>query len=254
MKTIPILFLSMMFTLSAWGFDVPRLQGPVMDQANLFGPREERAMEGMIRNLFSRSLAQVQVLTVKDLQGLSIEEASIKITDQWKLGTKDKDNGILILVALKERKVRIEVGQGLEGVIPDAVASRIIQDTVLPLFRQGAPGTAILSAVTVIQGFIYTDAGIKDEEASAGPSNFGAEVQTLRAKAEKFFAILFFIIIILANVFGRGRRGRFLRGVGYGTAAGWGAGRGGFGGGFGGGGGWSGGGGGFSGGGASGGW
>jgi len=225
-----------------------------MDQAGLFASREERAMEMMIRNLFAKGLAQVQVLTLPSLEGLAIEEASIKITDQWKLGTKDKDNGVLILIAVGERKVRIEVGQGLEGVIPDAIANRIIQDTVLPLIRQGAPGTAILSAVTQIQSLVYAEAGLASEDSSGANESLIGQARSVRAKAEKFFAILFFIIIILSNVFGRGRRGRFLRGVGYGTTAGWGAGRGGFGGGFGGGGGWSGGGGGFSGGGASGGW
>lgn len=217
--------------------------GPVIDQAGLLRIQDEAEIEKLLRQAQDSGLAQIQVLTVPNLQGETIEQASIQIVDQWKLGTAKGDNGVLILVAKEERKVRIEVGQGLEGVLPDITAKRIVSDVMIPFFRQGQFSQGIYAGtLAVLQGIDPKMAGDKEQYIEVVPDK----------KADRFhlhIKILILIFFIFIAFIGRGGRGRRLRGGGFyggfGGGGGWSGG---------GGGGWSGGGGGFSGGGASGGW
>lgn len=229
----------------AWGqFQVPALTGPVVDQAGMLSPRTQRGMENLLRQLQESGGTQLQVLTIPDLGGLSIEEVGIKVTDAWKLGTGKDDNGVLLLVAAKERRVRIEVGQGREGVLPDITASRIIREVIVPGFREGNADRALTAGVFAI--LHYTDPEFAEKRGEAVP----AQGVSKGKKLEMIVWLIFILIFILPSLlFGR-RRG--LMGLGGGLAGGGFGGLGG--GGFGGGGGWGGGGGGFSGGGASGGW
>lgn len=207
---------------------------------------DEAELEKLLRQIQNAGLAQIQVLTVPSLQGETIEQASIQIVDKWKLGTEKGDNGVLILVAKDERKIRIEVGQGLEGVIPDITAKRIVSDLMVPFFRQGQFSQGIYAGtLAVIQA---VDPTVADEK--------GQYTEVVPDKKSQRFNLLINILVLVVMIFiafiGRGGRSRRLRGGGfYGGFGGGGFGGGGFGGG---GGGWSGGGGGFSGGGASGGW
>ena len=84
------------------------------------------------------------------LEDETIESYSIKVVDEWKLGSKDKDNGVLLLVATLDRKVRIEVGRGLEGDLPDALAGRIIRAGIIPFFKQGQTGAGVLVGLSLI--------------------------------------------------------------------------------------------------------
>lgn len=214
-------------------FKTPWLSGPVIDEAQLLTPAHKAEIEQSLQTFNQRDMAQVQVYITNSLQGLPIEQASIEIVEEWKLGTKEKDNGLLFLISPTDRKMRIEVGQGLEGILPDAYAKRITEDIVVPYFREGQMSEGVFQGVRGI--FAVLD---------------GKELQTLAkpraAQNRKGVSLPFWVIIplwILVIFFGRlgGGRRRFKDG-------GW-IGGGGFGGG--GGGGWSGGGGGFSGGGSS---
>lgn len=240
-------------------FVVPRLTGPVVDEASILdGATAERLDQGL-RTLRDQTGTQITVLTVQSLGGEEIEQASIKTTDAWKLGSKKGDKGILLLVAPNERRVRIEVGQGLEGSLPDAYSNRIVRDVITPSFKQGDYSGGVLRGVMAIVHFTNPDVdanalfGAAPETRADPRARRGLDLGTM-------FWIVFFIIVILSSLFrgGGGGRGRRLSGwegaaLGYGlgrASSGWGGG----GSGGGGGGGWSGGGGGFSGGGASGGW
>jgi uncharacterized protein len=259
------LFSTFWFVLTLTGaaqaaeFQVPALSGPVVDEAKIIDPRSSQVLESAIRALRDKGGSQLTVLTVPSLEGLEIEQASIKVTDKWKLGGAKADKGILLMVAPKEHKVRVEVGQGLEGVLTDLDSKRIIEESILPLFKRGDYGGGIL--VGVFQIARKTDPDINLSEYLEGhetnpqgrsferhPRTFiGLLLLFLLSHPALFLIVLVVFIFILSR---GGGRGGFGGGGGW-SGSSWGGG-GGFGGG--GGGGWSGGGGGFSGGGSSGSW
>lgn len=227
----------------AWAFNPPPLTGPVIDQAQIIDAEDERYLSDLLRQLNQQGRAQIQILTIPSLGDEVLEQATIDTVEKYQLGTKENDNGLLIFVAAKERKVRIEVGQGLEGVIPDILAHRIIQQKIAPEFRSGQFGQGFIAAVGSIEALLdpthtQQEGASLDNGSQVGPSKYEL-IKTILI----FGLILGFLI--LNGIFGRGRRGGLFGG---------GFGGGGFGGGGFGGGGWSGGGGGFSGGGSSGGW
>lgn len=243
MRFLAISFLLLFTSLSLWAqteFKVPALTGPVIDQVGYLTRGDRQELMQLLYDFNKRGKAQVQVLIVPDLQGQPIEQASIQITDKWQLGDKTKDNGVLFLVSANDRAMRIEVGQGLEGAIPDITAKRIIGDQVIPLFRAKRYSAGIVLGVHEILRLAdkeFADQNnLKEEESGGGNIPF-------------FVFIVLFIIISILGRFGGGR-GRHFGGGGWGGGGlgggGWSSG--------GGGGGWSGGGGGFSGGGASGNW
>jgi uncharacterized protein len=218
-------------------FKVPRLTGPVMDEVGILRPQHRRELEQVLRDYNSQGKAQIQVLVTESLQDLTIEEASYNITKEWKLGSEKKDNGILFLIAPNERKARIEVGQGLEGTLPDVIAKRIIEDTVLPLFKARDMSTGVV--VGVVQIIKYVDQEYADQH-----------LQQPEPERKTIPGWVIIIILLLLLFIGRFMPRSSFRGGGGGGFYG----GGGWGGGSGRGGGWSGGGGGFSGGGASGSW
>lgn len=231
-------------------FEVPALRSAVTDRAGILSQTTRDHLESALQQLLRVGGTQLAVLTLPDLAGLTIEQASIRIVDEWRLGSKQADNGVLLLVARDERKVRIEVGQGLEGALTDAYSKRIIDEGITPLFRQGDMNGGVVVGVYQIARFTNPDVDLR-------PYLEGQLRQRgLRSQREASPWSTLFGVLLLLVVFST-RMGflPFLLMGGLGGSRGRG-GMGGFGGGMGGGGfgGFSGGGGGFSGGGASGGW
>jgi uncharacterized protein len=242
-----LFFAASFFTLPAWAFTIPTLSGPVVDQAGILSGAQKASLERIIAGFAQTGKAQIQVLIVNTLDGAPIEEASIKVVDQWKLGTKKGDNGVLFLIANQDRKMRIEVGQGLEGDLPDAYAAQIIRNIVTPLFQQQKMPEGVFSGVLAIIQRIDPDYKLADQTPPSRSRNGRLSVGQLAGTL-----LLFILISIFSRFGGGGRGGSGFRGGGLGGGGfGGGFGGGGFGGG---GGGWSGGGGGFSGGGSSGSW
>ncbi len=223
------------------GIQIPKLSSVVHDEAGMIDRPAQKKIEEIALILKQADVAQLAVLTVDSLDGDSIEEASIKVADQWKLGSQEKDHGVLLLVARQERKVRIEVGQGLEGELTDAQSSRIIREQMIPLFKQGSYSDGIYLGVLSIGVQLKPD--LFDQET----------LPPRRKKVNLLFPLSLMMLGMFGNFLNRARRARGLRRGAMMYTGGWPSrGPGGFGGGgFGG---WSGGGGGFSGGGASGGW
>lgn len=225
--------------------EVPKLTGPAMDLAGVLSPADQTKIAASLLQ-FQRSYGpQLQLLVVPALEDETIESYSIKVVDKWQLGTKAKDDGVLLLVATGDHKVRIEVGQGLEGDLPDALAGRIIRAGIIPFFKQDQFSAGIVTGLSMIAESL----GGKLENIPAPRLN------TNNRSSGSGLGFLFYLLVFLIGpiLLGGRRRG------GVGTAllagmflGGMGGGRGGFGGG--GGGGFGGGGGGFSGGGASGSW
>ena len=121
----------------SFGLDVPRLSGRVNDYGGMISPQARATLEAELSALERTDSTQVVVLTVPSLEGDVIEEFSIKVGDAWKIGQKGKDNGVIFIVSKADRKMRIEVGKGLQGVLTDLLAGRIIDSVIKPLFKQG---------------------------------------------------------------------------------------------------------------------
>ena len=242
--------------LAQTGPTFPPLSGRVVDNGDLISDAKEQALAEKLAALERDTTDQLVVVTVPDLQGYEIEDYGYQLGRAWRIGQADKNNGVLLIVAPRERKVRIEVGYGLEGVLTDALSALIIQNEILPSFKEGFYERGIEQGVDAI-----------DQQLRLDP----AEAQARAAAAERpkskppigiaVIITLIFVMLLLRMMGGAGR-GRPRRGSGVGPVLIWAAsealrnsGRGGGGGfGGGGGGGFGGGGGSFGGGGASGGW
>ncbi|XOV85511.1 MAG: TPM domain-containing protein [bacterium] len=217
----------------------PPLSGRVVDAANMLSPDAERRIAALSEAHETASTNQVVVATFPDLQGYSIEEFGYQLGRTWGIGQADENNGVLLIVAQAERRVRIEVGYGLEGELTDAVASNIINVVITPSFKRAQFDQGVVAGTQAIIAAL------------------GGEYQTTQTRGRgedresSLWKLLAFILIffIFPGMFGRRR---FARGLALGTILSSGGGRS-SGGGFGGGG-FGGGGGGFGGGGASGGW
>ncbi len=142
------------FAFNSFASKVPALTGRVVDNANIINRKDTEEINSYLENLEKSTGAQVAVLTVDSLNGDSIEDFSMKVAETWQLGQKDKDNGVLITVALKERKIRIEVGYGLEGTLTDTKCGLIQRNVIIPEFRNGDYSEGILKGVKNVAGII----------------------------------------------------------------------------------------------------
>lgn len=259
--------LALLFALPAQAQDFPELTGRVVDQANLLSPEQEGELTTLLQGLEENSSRQLVVATVPSLQGYEIEDYGYRLGRAWGIGQDgdgevEKDNGILLLVAPNERKVRIEVGYGLEGIMTDALSSIIIQRDILPKFRDGDMPGGIKAGV----GSILTQLTLPEDEARAFAKQAEEQQRASSDDGIDWFGIIFwgfiliFFVIIPAFSDKKGKRYRSGRGsvvtwggVGSSSGSSWGSSGGFSSGGFSSGG-FSGGGGSFGGGGASGGW
>ncbi len=117
--------------------EVPFLSGRIIDDAHLIDTERAQSLERTLQDFESKTGHQIVVLTLPSLEGEVLEDFTLKVARTWKLGRKDQNDGILVFVARDDRKMRIEVGYGLEGALPDAAAGRIIRDRMVPRFRAG---------------------------------------------------------------------------------------------------------------------
>ncbi len=145
-------------------FEVPNLNSPVVDQVGLLSASQKNEIESLLYNFKQNHNAQIQVLIVPDLKGEAIEQAAIKVFDQWKLGDEKRDDGILMLFAMNEKKMRIEVGQGLEGSVPDVIAKRIIADVIRPYFQRGEYYSGIKIGAQAVQSAILEDPAVTQQQ------------------------------------------------------------------------------------------
>ncbi len=216
------------------------MTGRVVDTAGLLSSTATKKLTRLLTRHEEQTTNQIVVVTLPDLQGRTIEEYGYQLGRHWGIGQKERDNGVLLLVAKKERKLRIEVGYGLEGALTDAMASNIIQTVIRPQFKKGDFNRGVYEGVTAIIAAVKGEYQAKEIKKSNDKGNW--------------FLLIVVIGIPLFNIlwgfFGGGygghggRHSRFHGGSSSGVSSGGGFSGGGF----------SGGGGGFGGGGASGGW
>lgn len=150
----------------------PQLTGQIVDQAGLLTAEDRAAILSELQALEGTSTDQVAVVTVKSLEGYAIEDYSIGLARQWQIGQKDKDNGIVLLVAPNERKVRIEVGRRLEPILSDTLSSLVINNSILPRFRRGDFSGGIRAGVHDIKDILLGDAeAVKERSQVRKPQN-----------------------------------------------------------------------------------
>lgn len=266
------------FALPVSAQTFPKLTGRVVDAAGLLSPAQVQQLTQLSAGVEQASTRQLVVATIPDLQGDTIEDYGYRLGRAWGLGQKDANNGVILLVAPKERKVRIEVGYGLEPIVTDALSSLIINQTILPRFRDGDMAGGIVAGAGAIADQLKLPLEAAEQRAKAAAANrgnAGGEDRGVLIAGFWIMVVLFFVVpLIFRRAGGRrfrgddddddghdgsggGRRRRrrgyvppvVIWGPGLGGGGGFGSG-----GGFGGGGGFSGGGGSFGGGGASGSW
>lgn len=239
---------------SALARAVPPLVAHVNDTADMLSPAAEQALEQKLTSYEQKSQHQFALLTIDSLDGDALEDFSLRVVEAWKLGKRGKDDGLLLLIAKQDHKLRIEVGYGLEGEVTDAFSARVIRNVLTPALRADQAEHGIDQAFDLLMkkagGEVVPESAVAPPPVPEASPSKGLILLGL-------LLLLFGLPILLPLITGRAvtRRGGFFTGGGWGGGFGGGGfgGGGGWGGG-GGGGGWGGGGGGFGGGGSSGSW
>jgi uncharacterized protein len=189
--------------------ELPTLTQPVNDLANVIDPSSAAAMDQMIRSLQAATGDAVIVAAVKTFAPFgSIEEYAVKLYERAGIGVKGKDNGVLILVAVDDRRARIEIGYGLEGFLTDGVSGDVIRSAMLPAFRRGAYGEGLLDATTQIVGRIARERNVTLSDLPAPrPAPRAAPKENASIGSIILFVVIVLFLISRSSGGRGGRRG-----------------------------------------------
>ena len=183
-------------TTNGFAFDVPVLHGRVNDTAGLLSPATHDKLEATLRDLEQKTTVQVAILTVKDMQGQDIKSFALKVAETWKLGQKDKDNGLLLMYTVKEDRYRMEVGYGLEGVLPDGKAGDILRQYAR---AKADPKKGTRDFDAAFTGVVEQVAAIVSAEYAKDPT--GASMRGTKIDGDAIW-IFFAIAVVLAGFAG----------------------------------------------------
>lgn len=172
----------------ATALSVPAYKGYINDYAEIISPAIESKLERALQSFELTDSTQIAVLTISSLEGDSLEDFSIRTVEQWQVGQKGKDNGVLFLIVSKDRQMRLEVGRGLEGVLTDLMSGRIIDQVVAPFFKAGKYEAGIESGLAAI---IQTTRG--EFKASQLPRR-----RSRGQEASPLFTYLFFGVMLIS--------------------------------------------------------
>lgn len=217
----------------------------VVDLAGIIDANFEAGLNRYLLELEQKTTAQMVVLTVRDLEGEDIFDTSLHIAhDKWKLGQKGKDNGVLLMISLNDRKYWTQVGYGLEGVLPDSLTGSIGRQYLVPNFKKGDYSTGITAAAIAMINVIAVEAGVEITGMPKLRNRSGGAQRRKLTLSEKIFSVIFFIgliylfikhprlfmLFLMMSMMGGGRRSGWSGGGGFGGGS-FGGGGGGFGGG-----------------------
>ncbi|MCW3834578.1 TPM domain-containing protein [Sphingomonas canadensis] len=206
------LLLALLWVPLAHAQNFPALTGRVVDAANLLSPEQEAQLTALSADIEKASSRQFVVATIPDLQDYPIEDYGYRLGRAWKIGQEGANNGILLIVAPKERKVRIEVGYGLEPVMTDALSSLIINDVILPKFRDGDMAGGIMAGAQEIgeqMKLPLEAAEVRAKEKLDAQAQSGGNGDD--GPGLWFFIVAIIVIATLAGI-GNRRQGRRYRG------------------------------------------
>lgn len=184
-----IVFLIGFFLVSfpVWAQDFPEPVGYVNDFAEIFSSSYRQSLEQELNDFENETTTEIAMVTIDSLEGGSIEDYAVRLFEQWQIGKKEKDNGILILISKEDRKIRIEVGYGLEPIITDGRAGRIIREQMRPAFREEDYDEGVRLAIGQIEDYIRS-----------GEAPVGAEA--VQEKASNILPLIIFGVFILTYV------------------------------------------------------
>ncbi len=172
--------------------EVPPLTGRVNDTAGMLSATTRQQLEDVLARLEQTDSTQIVVLTIPTLGGEVLEEFSIKVVDQWKIGQKGLDNGAVLLIAKNDRKIRIEVGYGLEGSLTDLMAGRIIGNVIVPQFKAGNFDQGVINGVQAMIKVVRGEYKASDK----GPGGGSQRQRKGTAGLGGLFAFIFFISML----------------------------------------------------------
>lgn len=194
-KVLTSVFCFLIFPVFLFSLEVPKLENYVNDTASIMSDTEENELNQYLSDLEKQTTVQIFVLTIPTLEGEVLERFSMEVAEAWQPGQADKDNGAILLVSLKERSLRIEVGYGLEGSLTDLMCGRIIREVIAPKFQSGDYGAGIIAGVTNMAGLATDNTEIVASEVLDEGSDDEEEAN--------FLASILPLIIFLLIFFGR---------------------------------------------------
>lgn len=193
MKRFLLLLLSFLFMGAAF----PKPSGYVTDSANIISNNTKTTIHNLAYELQQKSGAQLAVVTVKSLDGLSVEGYAWQLFEKWGIGEKGRDTGVLLLVAPSEKKMRIEVGYGFEGAIPDGLAGEIIRKDIVPYFSKGEMDQGILRGALVLLKLMADEMNVPLSGNYAVPERVRHRTSPIRL----IFNILFILLFLGGRMF-----------------------------------------------------
>ena len=175
---------------------VPSLTGRVNDYAAMLSPATRQQLDNVLASLEKEDSTQLAVLTINSLEGENLEEFSLQVAEKWRLGQKGLDNGALLIIAKNDRKLRIEVGYGLEGVLTDLTSGRIIRDIITPQFKNGNFDQGVIDGVAAMIAAVRGEFSEQDVASSGKPSE---------GDISGFVVFLLFALFNIGKLLGRNK-------------------------------------------------
>jgi uncharacterized protein len=191
-------FVALLFLLPALALDFPALSGRVVDDAGILDEGTRAALTQKLAEFEAKTTDQFVVVTLKSLQGTSIEDFGVVLGRHWQIGQQDKNNGVLLIVAPNERRVRIEVGYGLEGALTDAVSRLIIENGITPRFRAGDFAGGITRGVDDIISVLSGDAEEWQARAARRPDTVSPTDST---RNDSIWPVIWVVLVVMVVVF-----------------------------------------------------
>jgi uncharacterized protein len=185
--------------------DLPSLNEPVIDQANLLSPAEKQQLSQRILKLYKEGKGQIGVIIVPTTGQEDIFDYSMRVAEAWQLGSAKRDNGLLMTIAINDRRIQILTGYGLEGVLPDIVAGRIINDKITPYFKQAQYAQGIDAGLAEIERILNLDPEIAAQAADELKERHEQAYKAQQASQATFGTVIFIIIagVVASMIFGR---------------------------------------------------
>lgn len=211
-----IIFLLLVFTLSFSSFSMPKAYNFVNDFSNVVDDNVEKELNDISKNIKEKTGAEISVAVVESLDGKSVEDYANELFRDWAIGDKEKNNGVLLLVSTGDRKIRFEVGYGLEGALNDGKTGAILDEFVVPYLKKDDYSKGVRNGYLAIAQVVAKEYGLENITAPDVPK---------KKKSTDPGILIFIIVIIIVNIlFGRGGRGGRGGGIFFGGGGGFGGG------------------------------